>query len=109
MQIKKVPDAGKPEESCFVHGLACRKNLTHRRMRKHISNPRILLLASRLESHRTQTRLASFDNLTADQVRPFAQLCHKILVLICFSMRVTRSACTYRMPGMMHCHMMTIA
>ena len=55
-----------------MHGLACRKNLTHRRMRKHIKAPRILLLASRLESHRTQTRLASFDHYTNDQVCPLA-------------------------------------
>lgn len=68
LQVKKVPDGGSPEESCFVHGLACRKNLTHRRMRKSITNARVLLLASRLESHRTQHRLASFDHYTNDQV-----------------------------------------
>ncbi|KAK9796713.1 hypothetical protein WJX73_010097 [Symbiochloris irregularis] len=67
IKVKKVPDGGTPEQSCFIQGLVCRKNLTHRRMRKHIPNPRILLLASRLESHRTQTRLASFDHYTNDQ------------------------------------------
>lgn len=67
-QVKKVSDGSAPDQSCLVHGLACRKNLTHRRMRKHITNPRILLLASRLESHRTQNRLASFDHYTNDQV-----------------------------------------
>ena len=68
-QVKKVPEAGKPQDSSVVRGLVCRKNLVHRRMRRSVQQPRILLLASHLELHRNPDRLASFDNYSKDQAR----------------------------------------
>lgn len=58
-----------PEDSCVVKGVVCRKNLTHRKMRRKIQNPRVLLLGSALEFPSTQARLASFDQYTKDQAR----------------------------------------
>ena len=69
-QVKRLAESGgAPEDSCVVQGLVCRKNLTHRKMRKKIANPRILMLGSMFEFHRTQGRLASFDHYTKDQAR----------------------------------------
>ena len=69
LQVKRLAESGgAPEDSCVVQGLVCRKNLTHRKMRKKIANPRILMLGSMFEFHRTQGRLASFDHYTKDQV-----------------------------------------
>ena len=52
-----------------MRGLVCRKNLVHRRMRRCVPQPRILLLAGHLELHAHHQRLASFDNLSKEQVR----------------------------------------
>ena len=41
----------------------------HRRMRRAIQQPRILMLASALEFQRNPHRLASFDHYSKDQVR----------------------------------------
>ena len=68
LQVKKVPGCGSPQDSCVVRGLVARKNLVHRRMRRTIQQPRILMLASALEFQRNPHRLASFDHYSKDQV-----------------------------------------
>ena len=68
VQVKKVPECGSPQDSCVVRGLVARKNLVHRRMRRSIQQPRILMLASALEFQRNPHRLASFDHYSKDQV-----------------------------------------
>ena len=75
-----MADTGMPQDSSVVQGVVARKNLSHRRMRKRIANPRILLLGNTLEFHRTHHRLASFDHYTKDQVLAGAG----IGVLLCF-------------------------
>lgn len=52
----------------MVQGVVCRKNLTHRKMRRKIQDARIVMLGNVLEFPRTQGRLASFDHYTKDQV-----------------------------------------
>ena len=68
MQIKRLAGVGAAEDSCVVQGVVCRKNLTHRKMRRKVENARVLLLGNVLEFPRTQARLASFDQYTKDQV-----------------------------------------
>lgn len=67
VQVKRVAEA-EPEDSCVVHGVVMRKNLTHRKMRRKIDNARVLMLGGSFEFPRTQSRLASFDTYTKDQV-----------------------------------------
>lgn len=67
-QVKKVPGTASPEDSAVVHGLVCRKNVAHKRMRTHIKQPRIIMLGNTLEYHRTKHKLSSFDTLL-DQVQ----------------------------------------
>ena len=67
LQVKKVPGTASPEDSAVVHGLVCRKNVAHKRMRTHIKQPRIIMLGNTLEYHRTKHKLSSFDTLL-DQV-----------------------------------------
>ena len=67
VQIKRLAGVQCPEDSCLVQGLVCRKNLTHRKMRRKIQNPRILILGNAFEFPSTQARLASFDQYTKDQ------------------------------------------
>eukprot|EP00798_Chlamydomonas_sp_ICE-L_P025227 gene25227-10873_t len=33
IKIKKLPCVGRPEDSCVVHGVVCKKNIAHKRMR----------------------------------------------------------------------------
>jgi 1-phosphatidylinositol-3-phosphate 5-kinase len=54
--------------SCLVHGVVCRKNVAHRRMRANVAQPRILLLRGSLEYERTSSKLSSFDT-SLDQAR----------------------------------------
>ena len=69
LQVKKVPGVGTPGSSCVVAGVVCRKNLAHKRMRKRIEAARILMIAGTLEFNRAQSRLASLDSFTKEQVR----------------------------------------
>jgi hypothetical protein len=69
-QVKKVPGVGAPADSCVVDGVACRKNLAHKRMARRIADARILMIAGTLEFGRAQGRLASLDSFTKEQVRP---------------------------------------
>ena len=67
-QVKKVPGVGKPEDSCAIDGAVCRKNLAHKRMGRQISNPKILMVAKNLEFNRAQSRLASLEGMTKQEV-----------------------------------------
>ncbi len=67
-QVKKVAGVSAPADSCVVNGVVGRKNVTHKAMRRRIASPRVLLLGGALEFHRTQSRLASFEAITPDQV-----------------------------------------
>lgn len=58
-----MADVGAPGDSRVVHGLVFRKNVVHKLMRTHITQPRIMMLGSMLEYHRTTGKLSSFDTL----------------------------------------------
>ncbi len=66
--MKKIGGVGTPADSCIVNGVVCRKNLAHKRMRKHILSARILMVGGNVEFNRTQFRLASLESLTKQQV-----------------------------------------
>ena len=70
MQVKKVPGVGKPEDSCMIDGAVCRKNLAHKRMSRHIMDPKILMVAKNLEFNRAQSRLTSLEGMTKQEVGP---------------------------------------
>ena len=54
---------GAPADSKVVNGLVFRKNVVHKSMKSHILQPRVMLLGSMLEYHRTSGKLSSFDTL----------------------------------------------
>ncbi len=62
-QVKRVADVGEPADSRLVNGLVFRKNVVHKLMRTQIVQPRIMMLGSMLEYHRTTGKLSSFDTL----------------------------------------------
>nr|CAB3470546.1 unnamed protein product [Digitaria exilis] len=54
---------GHRSESTLIKGVACKKNVAHRRMTTRIEKPRLLLLAGALEYHRVTNQLSSIDTL----------------------------------------------
>ncbi len=62
-QVKRVADVGDAADSRLVNGLVFRKNVVHKLMRTQIVQPRIMMLGSMLEYHRTTGKLSSFDTL----------------------------------------------
>ena len=58
---------GSMEDSFFVDGVAIVKNVAHKKMRRHIDEPAVLILGSAIEYHRGETRFASFDKLQAEE------------------------------------------
>ncbi|DBA97431.1 hypothetical protein WJX77_010396 [Trebouxia sp. C0004] len=63
IKVKRVADVGEPADSRLVDGLVFRKNVVHKLMRTQIVQPRIMMLGSMLEYHRTTGKLSSFDTL----------------------------------------------
>lgn len=49
----------------YVDGVVITKNVTHKKMRSNMANPRILLLSCSLEYSRVENRLLFFDFLLA--------------------------------------------
>ncbi|XP_054808882.1 putative 1-phosphatidylinositol-3-phosphate 5-kinase FAB1C [Prosopis cineraria] len=54
---------GSPNESTLVKGVACTKNIKHKRMTSQYTKPRLLLLGGALEFQKVPNQLASFDTL----------------------------------------------
>lgn len=80
MQVKKlVGGAADLSDSRVVAGVACRKNVAHKRMRAAIPQPRVLLLGGALEYSRSPggpgaaaSKLSSFE-LLMEQEREYLQ------------------------------------
>lgn len=97
--MKRLTDVGAPGNSKVVNGLVFRKNVVHKSMKSHILQPRVMLLGSMLEYHRTSGKLSSFDTLL-EQASPFllwvvgieAALCscnEPILCFLCLLLQLT--------------------
>lgn len=61
-QVKTIP-GGRISESSYVDGMVLRKNLAHKKMRRRIRAPRILLLSCGIEFERVGNRLSSLETL----------------------------------------------
>lgn len=72
--MKRVADVGSPLDSRVVNGLVFRKNVVHKLMRTHVVQPRIMMLGSMLEYHRTTGKLSSFDTLLEQVGQPIITL-----------------------------------
>ena len=64
---------GSPARSSVVAGVVCRKNMTHRKMRRAHQYARVMLLAGALEYQRVENRLSSLDTLL-DQEREYLRV-----------------------------------
>ncbi|XP_071741165.1 putative 1-phosphatidylinositol-3-phosphate 5-kinase FAB1C [Rutidosis leptorrhynchoides] len=59
---------GSPNESMFVKGVVCTKNIKHKRMTSQYKNPRLLILGGALEYQRANNQLASMETLLQQEI-----------------------------------------
>ena len=62
VKVKKIP-CGRRSDSTLIYGVACTKNVTHKKMETSIQNPTILLLKCAFEFQRRENTLSYFDTL----------------------------------------------
>ncbi|XP_024987357.1 putative 1-phosphatidylinositol-3-phosphate 5-kinase FAB1C isoform X2 [Cynara cardunculus var. scolymus] len=60
--------SGSPNESTFVKGVVCTKNIKHKRMTSQYKNPRLLILGGALEYQRSHNQLASIEALLQQEM-----------------------------------------
>jgi hypothetical protein len=71
-KVKVIP-GGDFKDSCFVSGVVCHKNVSHKAMAREIINPRIMLLSGGIEFTRKENTIASLDTLL-QQENEFLQI-----------------------------------
>ncbi|XP_019566710.1 T-complex protein 1 subunit gamma [Rhinolophus sinicus] len=86
-RVEKIP-GGIIEDSCVLRGVMINKDVTHARMRRHIRNPRIVLLDSSLEYKKGEsqtdieiTREEDFTRILQMEEEYIQQLCEDIIRL----------------------------
>ncbi|XP_076902454.1 putative 1-phosphatidylinositol-3-phosphate 5-kinase FAB1C [Bidens hawaiensis] len=77
VKIKCVA-SGSPNESMFVKGVVCTKNIKHKRMTSQYKNPRLLILGGALEYQRAQNQLASMETLLQQEIDHLKMIVSKI-------------------------------
>ncbi|KAM0016737.1 putative 1-phosphatidylinositol-3-phosphate 5-kinase [Helianthus debilis subsp. tardiflorus] len=60
--------SGSPDESMFVKGVVCTKNIKHKRMTSQYKNPWLLILGGALEYQRAHNQLASIETLLQQEM-----------------------------------------
>ncbi|XP_039144909.1 LOW QUALITY PROTEIN: putative 1-phosphatidylinositol-3-phosphate 5-kinase FAB1C [Dioscorea cayenensis subsp. rotundata] len=60
--------SGSPSDSCFIKGVVCTKNISHKRMISQHKNPRILILGGSLEYQKVQHKLASINAVLEQEI-----------------------------------------
>ncbi|CAG8501415.1 14331_t:CDS:10 [Gigaspora rosea] len=80
VKIKRIP-GGTPQDSEYIHGVVCSKNLAHKQMPRTIQNPRVLILTFALEYHRVENQLMSLDPVIAQEEEHLRLLVNRIAAL----------------------------
>ncbi|KAI9496080.1 hypothetical protein BDB00DRAFT_162213 [Zychaea mexicana] len=83
IKIKKIA-GGAPEDSYYVNGVVCSKNVAHKRMIRSIKNPQILILLFPLEWSRDfwgDCQLQSIDRVLAQERDFLEKLVNRIVAL----------------------------
>ncbi|KAG2221193.1 hypothetical protein INT45_000233, partial [Circinella minor] len=82
IKIKKIA-GGTPQDSYYVNGVVCSKNVAHKRMIRSIKNPQILILYFPLEWERDgrDGQLQSIDRILAQEKDYLEKLVNRIVAL----------------------------
>ncbi|KAG8788159.1 1-phosphatidylinositol-3-phosphate 5-kinase [Serendipita sp. 397] len=66
VKIKRIP-GGSPKDSEYIDGAVITKNVTHKRMPRQVSNPRIVFVTFPFDYHRVEGQFVAFDPLVAQE------------------------------------------
>ncbi|ETV95510.1 hypothetical protein, variant 2 [Aphanomyces invadans] len=64
-----------------IHGIVCRKNVSHKKAPRMLENPRVLLLGGSIVTDRESLKLTKFEDLLNDEAVYAQQLVDKILAV----------------------------
>ncbi|KAI7900547.1 uncharacterized protein BX663DRAFT_149637 [Cokeromyces recurvatus] len=82
VKIKKIP-GGLPNDSFYVRGVMCTKNIAHKRMAIHLRNPKILILMFSLDYSRVEmeNQLLSIEPVISQEREHIRKLVARIVAL----------------------------
>ncbi|TGZ81862.1 hypothetical protein EX30DRAFT_395248 [Ascodesmis nigricans] len=80
VKVKRIP-GGRPSDTTYISGVVCSKNLALKSMPRHISNPRIVVLAFPIEYKRHQMKLMSLEPVIAQEKEYLQNMVNRIIAL----------------------------
>ncbi|KAG9121149.1 1-phosphatidylinositol-3-phosphate 5-kinase [Ceratobasidium sp. 392] len=80
VKIKKIP-GGRPRDSEYVDGAVISTNLAHKKMKRHLHSPRIMILAFSLEWQRRENEYLTLDSILAQEREYLRNLVARITAL----------------------------
>lgn len=102
IRVKKIP-GGSPRDSEYVSGVVFTKNVLHKQMARHLTNPRIMLFSFPLEYQRVENQLMSLEPLLKQEREYLKHLVDRIVALrphvILVQRNVSRLALEYLMKA----------
>ncbi|KAF9583051.1 1-phosphatidylinositol-3-phosphate 5-kinase, partial [Lunasporangiospora selenospora] len=80
VKIKKIP-GGTAQDTLYINGVVCTKNLAHKQMSRSILNPKILILRFALEYQRVENHFTSLDPILNQEKEYLQNLVTRIAAL----------------------------
>ncbi|KAG0315735.1 1-phosphatidylinositol-3-phosphate 5-kinase [Dissophora globulifera] len=80
VKIKKIP-GGTAQDTLYINGVVCTKNLAHKQMSRSLQNPRILLLKFALEYQRHENHFISLEPIVNQEKEYLKNLVARIVAL----------------------------
>ncbi|KAG0346509.1 1-phosphatidylinositol-3-phosphate 5-kinase [Podila humilis] len=80
VKIKKIP-GGTAQDTLYINGVVCTKNLAHKQMSRNIHNPRILILKFALEYQRVENHFISLEPIVNQEKEYLQHLVTRIVAL----------------------------
>lgn len=102
VKIKKIP-GGRPRDSEYIDGAVISCNLAHKKMKRHLHSPRIMILAFSLEWQRRENEYLTLDSILAQEREYLRNLVARITALrphlVLVERTVSRLALEYLMAA----------
>jgi len=80
VKIKKIP-GGTAQDTLYINGVVCTKNLAHKQMSRTLHNPRILILRFALEYQRVENHFISLEPIVNQEKEYLQHLVSRIVAL----------------------------
>ncbi|KAG0355772.1 1-phosphatidylinositol-3-phosphate 5-kinase, partial [Gamsiella multidivaricata] len=80
VKVKKIP-GGTAQDTLYINGVVCTKNLAHKQMSRALQNPRILILKFALEYQRVENHFISLEPIVNQEREYLQHLVARIVAL----------------------------